>query len=335
MDDALWQLRREVHRALADVEAGQVVVVALSGGADSLALAAATAAEGTASAWQVVGVVVDHGLQSDSARVAQSAAAQADALGLTRTEVVRVDVPTDGSGPEAAARTARYEALSEVAARTGAAAVVLGHTLDDQAESVLLGLARGSGARSLSGMPERRGLFRRPFLSVRRALTRQVCRDLGLAPWDDPHNTDPSFARVRVRTTALPALEVALGGRVVESLARTADQLRDDDEALAAWALEVLEEVDGDGLDVDALARRPAAVRRRVLRLAALREDVPPGALSFAHLAALDALVAHWHGQGAVALPGGVFGERRCGRLYLARRSTRQSARPSARPSTQ
>jgi len=321
MDDALWQLRREVRRELADVEAGRVLVVALSGGADSLALAAAAVAESSASAWRVTGVVVDHALQAGSEVVAKRAAAQGSALGLVDVAVVRVDVEPDGSGPEAAARTARYEALSAAAAGRGAVAVLLGHTLDDQAETVLLGLARGSGARSLAGMPARRGLFRRPLLGVRRALTREVCRDLGLTPWHDPHNDDLSFARVRVRAQALPSLQAALGERVVESLARTADRLREDDDALTQWASSTLAAAGAPGLDVEVLAREPVAVRHRVLRLAALGADVPAGSLSSSHLVTLDALVTDWHGQGSVALPGGVRGSRRCGRLYLTRES--------------
>ena len=321
MDDALWQLRREVNRDLADVEPGRVLVVALSGGADSLALAAATVAESRANAWRVTGVVVDHALQTGSAAVAKQAATQGVALGLADVAVVRVDVEPDGSGPEAAARAARYAALSAAAVEQGADAVLLGHTLDDQAETVLLGLARGSGARSLAGMPRRRGAFRRPLLRVRRAVTREVCRDLGLTPWEDPHNDDLSFARVRVRSLAMPALEAALGERVVESLARTADRLREDDDALAQWASRAWAAAGGPGLDVEVLGQEPAAVRHRVLRLAALQADVPAGSLSASHLMALDALVTDWHGQGTVALPGGVGGVRRCGRLFLTRES--------------
>jgi len=320
MDDALWQLRRAVRRSLADVEPGSSLLVGLSGGPDSLALAAATVAESPGPAWRVTGVVVDHRLQAGSSAVANDAAAQGLALGLTEVEVVPVDVTPDGAGREAAARAARYSALSDAATRLGSVAVLLGHTLDDQAETVLLGLARGSGARSLAGMPPRRGAFRRPLLGVRRALTHQVCRDLGLTPWQDPHNDDPAFTRVRVRSGALPALQAALGERVVESLARTAERLREDDEALTQWASVALVETQtgvGVGFDVERLAGLPTAVRRRVLRLAALRADVPPGSLTTTHLLAVDALVVAWHGQGAVSLPGGVRAVRRCGRLSL------------------
>jgi tRNA(Ile)-lysidine synthase len=142
---AIADLRRAVRAAL---PAEGLVLVALSGGPDSLALAAATAFE---AAGRAGAVIVDHGLQAGSAAIAEAAAEQARSLQLDPVIVVAVTVGADG-GPEAAARAARYRALSEAAASLGASAVLLGHTLDDQAETVLLGLARGSGATSLQGM---------------------------------------------------------------------------------------------------------------------------------------------------------------------------------------
>src|SRR6185312_16945315 len=178
------------------------------------------------------GVTVDHGLQPGSAERVGEIAAQMARLGLDPVQSVAVTVPPSATaaGPEAAARTARYAALD------GAVAVLLGHTLDDQAETVLLGLARGSGGRSLAGMPARRGRYRRPLLAVRRAATGAACAELGLEPWQDPHNQDFRFARARVRHQALPALEAALGPGVAEALARTAGQLRADAECLEELA---------------------------------------------------------------------------------------------------
>jgi tRNA(Ile)-lysidine synthase len=239
-------------------------------------------------------------------------ASTARALGLDPVLVKAVVVQGAG-GPEAAARRARYDALTD----TEAAAVLLGHTLDDQAETVLLRLARGSGARSLAGMPARAGLFRRPFLQVRRAQTHAACRALGLQPWEDPHNADPAYARSRVRHDALPVLERALGPGIAEALARSADLLRHDADALddaAAKAHAHLTGTDG-GLDLDGLAALAPAVRTRVLRQAAVDAGAPPGTLAKGHVDALDALVTDWHGQGPVSLPGGLVGERRCGRL--------------------
>jgi tRNA(Ile)-lysidine synthase len=274
--------------------------------ADSLALAAAAAFEAPRAGLAAGAVVVDHGLQPGSAGVAEAAAAQATALGLAPVVVREVSVGGAG-GPEAAARDARYAALAAVAAETDAAAVLLGHTLDDQAETVLLGLARGSGPTSLQGMDAVSGPWRRPLLAVRREATAASCADLGLEPWADPHNDDPSFARVRVRTTVLPVLERELGPGVAEALVRTAAQLREDSEALDHFAEEQAEEVAdhaeaGISLDVRSLAANPAALRQRLIRLAVQSEFAVT--LSRAQTLEVARLVTDWHGQGAVSLPG-------------------------------
>ncbi|GAA2726324.1 tRNA lysidine(34) synthetase TilS [Cellulomonas aerilata] len=344
---AVAAARRAVHDAVRDLPAGSLVLVACSGGPDSLALAAATAFVAPRAGVTAGAVVVDHGLQPGSREVADAAAAACRTLELGPVEVVRVVVGTAG-GPEGAAREARYAALDAAAGRLGAAAVLLGHTLDDQAETVLLGLARGSGARSLAGMPSRRGPLRRPFLALRRADTEAVCAALGLDPWHDPTNTPaarrvgdvddggdvvdgvrgrPAPRRSLVRHRLLPALEEALGPGVAPALARTADQLREDADALDALADELLAaarlgatgDVRDRDLDLDpaVLLAAPAAVRRRALRAAAVAAGAPTGSVHRSHVLALDALVTDWHGQGPVALPGGRAGLRLCGRLRL------------------
>src|SRR5690349_10964370 len=194
---AVAEVRGAVRACLADLAAGDLVLVACSGGPDSLALAAALAFVAPRMGLRAGGVTVDHGLQEGSGSRAAWVVAVLSGLGLDPVRGIAVTVPA-GGGPEAAARTARYHALAEVAAELGAAAVLLGHTLDDQAETVLLGLARGSGSRSLAGMPRRRGTFRRPLLGVRRPVTAAACAALGLPAWSDPHNADRRFARVRV-----------------------------------------------------------------------------------------------------------------------------------------
>jgi tRNA(Ile)-lysidine synthase len=303
---AVADVRRAVRASFAGLTTGDLVLVALSGGADSLALAAATAFEAPRAGLTAGAVVVDHGLQSGSADVAEAAAARASTLGLAPVVVRRVDVGAEG-GPEAAAREARYAALTAVADETGARAVLLGHTLDDQAETVLLGLARGSGPTSLQGMDAVSGRWRRPLLAVRREATRASCADLGLDPWDDPHNDDPAYARVRVRTSVLPVLERELGPGVAEALVRTAAQLREDSEALDHFAEEQAEEVAdhaeaGISLDVRSLAANPAALRQRLIRLAVESEFALT--LSRAQTLEVARLVTDWHGQGAVSLPG-------------------------------
>ncbi len=247
-------------------------------------------------------------------------------LGLDPAGSIAVTVDGPG-GPENAARDARYKALDGAAQRLGAAAVLLGHTQDDQAETVLLGLARGSGARSLSGMPSeftRQDVrYLRPLLGLDRATTRRACEAMGLEPWDDPHNVDPAYARVRVRHQALPALEKALGPGVAEALARTARMLRDDAEALddlAARSYATLEAPE-DGYRVavrlEGLEKLPRAVRTRVLRMAAVRAGSPPGTLAAVHVDAVDRLVTAWHGQRHVDLPGGLRAFRRYGKLLF------------------
>lgn len=375
------------------------VLVALSGGADSLALAAATAFEAPrargGAGLRAGAVIVDHGLQAGSAQVAERAAVQARELGMDPVLVRRVEVGTEG-GPEAAARDARYAALAAAASETGASAVLLGHTLDDQAETVLLGLARGSGTASLSGMapvtpaqlrplatnaPARAGAsapagrdsataegdnavtraspgasdppgrnstsaggdhavtstragasapagrnsaaasaaaseaagggasvtYLRPLLGIRRAQTQQFCKDSGLEPWQDPQNVDPKFARVRVRESVLPVLEAELGPGIAEALARTAEQAREDAEALDHFAEEQTEELAdhaeaGLSLSVKGLASNPAALRQRIIRLAVAAEFGV--SLSRAQTLEVARLVTDWRGQGVLHLPG-------------------------------
>jgi tRNA(Ile)-lysidine synthase len=312
MDPAVAATRVAVRAALTEaaVDAGDLVLVAVSGGADSLALASATAVEAAHCGLRSGAVTVDHGLQPGSAERARQVARCCTELGLDPVEIATVTVGGDG-GPEAAARTARYAAIDQVATRRGATIVLLGHTLDDQAETVLLGLARGSGARSLAGMPARRGRLLRPLLGVRRDTTAAACLALGLTPWDDPHNSDPAFARARARATALPALEAALGPGVADALARSASLLRDDADALDGWA-----ERESDGpLDVERLAALPAAVRTRVLRRAAIAAGAIGGELTVGQVRDIERLVTSWRGQGPVSLPGGLVAVRSCDRL--------------------
>jgi tRNA(Ile)-lysidine synthase len=319
-DPAVAAVRNAVRRVLSETEPGALALVACSGGADSLALAAALAFEAPRSGHRAGGVTVDHGLQEGSADRADEVVRLLRDLGLDPVESVAVHV-TKAGGVEAAARDARYAALEETATRLGGSPVLLGHTLDDQAETVLLGLARGSGARSLAGMPtafDRAGVrFVRPLLDLERATTRRACRALDLPVWDDPHNADPAYTRVRVRRDALPALEKALGPGVAAALARTARMLRDDADALDAWAERFLADTDVFALDVTALAALPRAVRTRVLRRAAVAAGSPPGTLAAVHIDEVDRLITAWHGQQHVDLPGNVRAVRRYGKLLL------------------
>jgi tRNA(Ile)-lysidine synthase len=306
---------------------GATVLVALSGGPDSLALAAALAFEAPRAGVRAGAVIVDHGLQDGSRDAAAAAARTAESLGLDPV-LVRTVVVDGAGGPEAAARTARYEALERAAREVGATSVLLGHTLDDQAETVLLGLARGSGATSLHGMSARSGLWSRPLLGIRRAQTHAFCIDSGLEPWTDPQNSDPAFARVRVRESVLPLLERELGPGIAEALARTAEQLREDDDALDHFAEEIAEELAdiaeaGISLPVGALAANPAALRQRLIRLAVQGEFHV--SLSRAQTLEVARLVTDWHGQGPLDLPG-ITVERQGSRIVFSATSERESS---------
>lgn len=327
---AVADVRRAVRLTLDELEPGELVLAACSGGADSLALAAALGFVAPRAGLRAGLLTVDHGLQTGSAERAAEVLRLAPGLGLDLAEALTVVVGTSG-GPEAAAREARYAALAQAAGRLGAAAVLLGHTRDDQAETVLLRLARGSGTRSLAGMPARAGIYRRPLLELGRVTTVAACAALGLTPWDDPHNLDDRYARVRVRERLLPALEDELGPGVAEALARTASLCRDDADALDAWAAEVyarvavrdcaLSDTGAVTLAVRDLEGLPAAVRRRALRRAAIEAGAPPGTLAASHVLQVDRLVTAWRGQRRIEMPGGVVAIRRYDTLILARQS--------------
>ncbi|KLO26551.1 tRNA lysidine(34) synthetase TilS [Mycobacterium haemophilum] len=301
---AVGQLRRAV-----EAFAGTYLVtddrwcVALSGGPDSLALTAVAAQLRPTTA-----LIVDHGLQSDSAAVAETARKQAIALGCVAAQVLCVQVGRPfgpQGGPEAAARAARYAVLG--AYRDGP--VLLAHTLDDQAETVLLGLGRGSGARSIAGMRPHDPPWCRPLLGVRRRVPRAACRELGLAAWQDPHNTDRRYTRTRLRLDVLPLLEDVLGGGVAEALARTATALREDTELIDTLAAQALPDARvGSGLQARALAALPDVVRRRVIRGWLLAGGAT--GLTDKQIRGVDTLVTAWRGQGGVAVGSTLRGQR-------------------------
>ena len=325
-DRAVAATRLAVRRALEDLvppDRPRDVLVACSGGADSLALLAAAVFESRRDARRVVGATVDHGLQEGSREHADHVVAQMAALGATETMAVRVRVEAPGLGPEAAARRARYAALSQAAEATRVAAVLLGHTRDDQAETVLLGLARGSGGRSIAGMrrwyDEGPVRFVRPLLDLSRAQTEQACRAQHLEAWQDPHNDDPRFTRSRLRQRVLPVLEEELGPGVTAALARTGELLQQDLVALeelsaAAYGRDRTPE---GALDADRLAAEPPALASRVLRRAALAAGSPAEELFKVHLDALGRLVRLPHGE--VQLPGHVTAFRDGDRLRFRR----------------
>lgn len=313
MVDASVVIRNAVKPFLSTLEAGDTFLVAVSGGADSLALAAALLIEAKPLALNPVAITIDHQLQENSHMQAEKVEKQLREFGYGQVFVKKV-VVSDSNGIEAGARQARYEAIAESVAETKASKVFLGHTHGDQAESVLLGLARGSGARSLSGMAAENGIYCRPLLNVTREITEEACRDFGLEIWNDPHNFNNDFTRVRVRREVIPYLEEHLDPGISNALVRSAALLRDDADALEMWA----DQESGD-LDCQRLAQLPRAVRTRIIRKAAFAAGVTPGELTFEQVIAIDALICAWKGQGAVSLAGGVKVERISGRLSLSR----------------
>lgn len=308
------ELRSALLANLADLEPGDRIGVGVSGGADSVALLKAAIHVANEKSLTVTALIIDHQLQDQSSQVANQAQEISTALGAHSVEVIKVQVATGAGsgGMEAAARNARREAFENYAAAHNLKAVLLGHTLEDQAETVLLGLARGSGARSLSGMRDVDGIYRRPFLKLARALVRDTVSDL--STFEDPHNSDPSFARVRVRNIVLPTLEKELGPGITEALGRTADMLRDDADALDMYAATIFAAGEPS---IGELEKLSGAVRTRVLRHLAIRAGVLVNDLSRDHILSIDRLITDWHGQGPLNLPGQVNVKRESGKLIF------------------
>jgi tRNA(Ile)-lysidine synthase len=300
------QIRLAVRNSLtSNTKPGQKLLVAVSGGADSLALASAIEFEAKKLDLKIAAAVIDHSLQKNSDKVAAQTAKQLEQLGFEEVLIKKVSVGKAG-GPEAAARTARYTALETIRQQTRSNFVVLGHTASDQAETVLLGLVRGSGAKSLSGMSEKTGMLLRPLLAIDRYTTEAFCKDSGIKYWSDPQNNDQKYLRVLIRKHVLPFLEKQLGGSVAKSLIRTADQLREDDQFLekeAEKSFKKCVKVSDKGISFDALAisKLPAAILNRVIKKAL---DAFGSESSRTHVLAVSDLVLSWHGQKPLALPG-------------------------------
>jgi len=310
---SLWEIRKAVKLWIAD--SSQTILFGCSGGADSMALALALFLE--ANQTKVIPVVVDHGLQDGSAQITSQTISKLKEIGYTQVETAVAQVKiTDGL--EASARRARYQIFNQFIDTYRPKYFLLAHTLNDQAETVLLGLARGSGARSLSGMAVENNIYVRPLLKISRQTTVAACHEGGIEIWSDPHNDDLRFARVRTRKNVLPNLEENLGPGITEALVRSADLLRDDADALDSFALEYFAKTDPLNLSVNELERLPRAIRTRVLRLAIYQAGAPAGSLSAEHINGAEALISDWHGQKELSLPGDVKLLRNSGRITLS-----------------
>jgi tRNA(Ile)-lysidine synthase len=310
---SLWEIQKAIKPWLSD--SSRTILFGCSGGADSMALALALFLE--ANQTKVIPVVVDHGLQEGSAQITSQTISKLKAIGYIEVETAIAQVKiTDGL--EASARRARYQIFNQFIDTYRPKYFLLAHTLNDQAESVLLGLARGSGARSLSGMAVENNVYVRPLLKISRQTTVAACREGGIEIWSDPHNDDLRFARVRTRKNVLPNLEENLGPGITEALVRSADLLRDDADALDSFAREYFAQTDPLNLSVNELERLPKAIRTRVLRLAIYKAGAPTGSLSAEHINGAEALISDWHGQKELSLPGDVKLLRNSGRITLS-----------------
>lgn len=366
------RVRRAVRQFLTDrlddeaLAAGDLLLVACSGGADSVALASQVAFLAPRMNLRAGLITVDHGMQEGSARQAGAVVTLGRELGLAPvlTETPREYTPDPtagptpdptlgprpqdslGAGPEGAARELRFAAFERALSAAGARAILLGHTMDDQAETVLLGLARGAGTRTVAGIPPMRGPYWRPILGVRREETLAACAELALPVWHDPSNAPDGpwrtaagavLPRAGLRHRVLPELARALGQDPVPALARTAELSRRDADYLEEvargyhhliWApTRVGGFADAPAgavlaLAVDAVGALAAPVRWRVLREFLLRAGAAQGRVSLQHVRSVDALLTDWRGQQGVSVPGGLLIQRRCGRLYGVTRTS-------------
>lgn len=301
------ELQNAVQNVLKEYEAGDLILVGCSGGADSLALVWTTSVVAKRFELKTGAIIVDHQLFTGSSEVALNAKKQCEELGISKVIIRQVKVDQTNEGLEAAARIARYEAFENILHETNAKTIMLAHTQDDQAETVLMRLTRGSGAKSLSGMTVVSGKYLRPFLHLRKKIVHDCLDLIGLKPWQDPANSDQQFLRVKVRQVLMPKIIEVLGEGAISALDKTAQLLRIDNQALDDLAQKFLTtqpDIKTYGLKISELEKLPEAIRTRVLRLSAIASGVHPGPFSFEHIEAVDALVKNWHGQGNIDLPG-------------------------------
>ena len=316
MTDPEFQLAAAIETALADYS-GVWVIVACSGGPDSVALALTTANLAAKHNWKLTVVIVDHGWSELSAANAQFAADQLKAHGVTNIEII-VAEPTPAENREAAAREIRYAILQRKSEELNGAPVLLGHTKDDQAETVLMRLVRGSGSKALAGMAPVRGIFIRPLLELDRSIVHAAIPET-VSVIEDPANADDSYLRVRVRKSVLPVMQAELGDDVISGLVRSAQLLRIDSEYFVAETETQFANCSvEDDLDVVELEKRHAAIRTRVIQHWLIHAGVPSGSLHQIHIKTVEELVTNWHGQKEINLPGGFKVKRSGKRLTIS-----------------
>jgi tRNA(Ile)-lysidine synthase len=313
-------------RDLGTPRAGETLLVALSGGPDSVALLDALLEAGRRQGFGVEAAHLDHGLRAGSAEDAAFCRNLCARLGV-RLEVGSADVKgragRDRKGVEDAAREERYAFLRRVAAERGAVAIAVAHTSDDQAETLLLRLLRGSGSAGLGAMRARAGLVIRPLLGVSRLDVLEHAKARGLVFREDPTNADLRISRNRVRHELLPYLERHFNPKIRETLARTAALLADEHDRLAEGALDLYRraarrDASGVVLDGEALRHAPRPVARQLVR-AALLEAGGLRRVKAAHVEKiLDASSRPERGRRRLPLPGGREAQFRLGNVRIA-----------------
>ena len=303
MNNPPINLQNAVNHLLKNFEPADNILVACSGGADSLALAWTSQVVAKRLGLNLICVIIDHQLIKESAQVALEAKIKCENFGIEKVVIKQIEVKENKEGLEAAARKARYEAFEQLTIEFDAKAVLLAHTQDDQAETMLMRLTRGSGAKSLSAMKEVSGKYLRPFLHIRKFELVNALEKEGITYWQDPANTDYKFLRAKVRHELMPKLIEVLGQSAIESLDKTSDLLKEDNDALDLIAQENYDKLNKE-LKVENLEEYPAAIRKRIIKIAALEAGVISGPFSYEHIEAIDALVTNWRGQGNVDLPG-------------------------------
>lgn len=311
------KVRNSLRKALEGLPDGSPIGVGVSGGADSLALLLGLTTLYKGDKARLVHVVtVDHGLQPVTAQVSERVAALAESYGF-HSHVERIVVDMNRNSLEDAARDARYEAFRKNIEEYNLGAFLIAHTKNDQAEQVLLGLLRGSGTKSVSGMPNSRDVFIRPLLtSVSRGETKKVCVENNVEFWSDPENDSDDYSRVVIRKL-LHEISTKTGQDLIDPLVRTASIAKDDNDALEFYADNLYQSAQTADWSVDVLMTAPKAVRSRVLKKKILSLHVPSENVTWEILQRVESLLSDWRGQGEVTLACGHSVSRKNNRIIF------------------
>lgn len=298
--------RNAIKNALKGLPASSPVGFGCSGGADSLALLFALSTLYRKEKANLVHVIiVDHQLQEITAEISQKTADLAESLGFN-AHILPVEIISTREGMESDARKARYEAFETAIEEYNLEAFLIGHTKTDQAEQVFLGMLRGSGTRSLSGIPQKRGVFMRPFLNeLSREDTQKVCEENNYEYWCDPHNDSTEYRRVIARKM-IKEVQKETGQSIVDPLVRTAQISAEDADALDFYTDIALNNIEQNEWAITELEKTPIAIRKRVYRKKMLQLGALSDKIGFGIVNRIEELVSQWSGQKEIHLSQGV-----------------------------